>query len=80
MERNYDEIAVISLLKPILEINAEDKQKKKELQAENERLARIANEYIAQCEELTETNRRLIEENERLRVECKILTANRKRT
>lgn len=63
MERNYDEIAVISLLKPILEINAEDKQKNKELQAENERLRaenhkllELANEYIQKCDELTGQN------------------------
>lgn len=69
MERNYDEIAVISLLKPILEINAEDKQRIKQGQEENEQLSRIADEYIRKCDELTEQNTALRNENESLRAE-----------
>ena len=46
-----DELA--NLLKPILAINAEDKQKIKELTAENEELRRIADEYIRKCDKLT---------------------------
>lgn len=59
MARNYDEIAVISLLKPILEINAEDKQKNKELQAENERLQKLAAEFIKKCDELEKEKKKL---------------------
>ena len=59
-----DELA--NLLKPILAINAEDKQKIKELTAENKELSRIAAEYIRKCDELTaELERYNIRQTER---------------
>lgn len=70
-----NETILTALLKPILEINAEDKQRIKQGQEENEQLSRIAAEHIKKCDELTAENNRLIEENARLQAELNHIKA-----